>query len=138
MIRLAIIAAALLFMAGCGGAGELEYERAAIDGNVTFGGEPVMDGRVRFIPTGETIGHPATAVVESGKYQLPLEKGPAVGTNRVEILAYRKTGETETIEDTGETVELKTQYLPTRFNMRSKQTIEIKPGENQHDFNLNL
>lgn len=134
----------VLFLAGCGaGSGP---ERAEVRGKVTFKGQPVEDGTIAFIPTGETTGPSAGGKIENGEYVIPAESGPVVGTHRVEIRAMRKTGKQTAGGIPGESsgpsgdptpVAQMEQFIPPEYNAKSKLTTEVKPGLNENvDFEL--
>jgi len=127
-----------LIPAGCG-SGALKYEPAGVSGMVTYQGEPLEKGLIRFIPDtqvidGQVAGKPVFASIQAGQYKVPAEHGAAVGKNRIEIVSYRKTGKTMQMEET--IVDEEVQFLPERFNTDSTLSAEIQPGENSLDFEL--
>ena len=77
-------------------------------------------------------------MITGGKYEIPRQRGPAVGKNRVELRASGKTG--RQIQDpTGRPGVLTDEYaelLPDRYNSHSTLVREIKDGPNQLDFDL--
>ena len=127
------IVALLLSFVGCEGAAP-SFDRAAVSGTVTANGEPLPAGSVRFIPTEANQGQMVFAPIKEGAYALSANEGPAVGRCRVEITAMRKTGETEEVD--GVKQEIEEQYIPAKYNIESSLFVEIKPGANQHDFEL--
>jgi hypothetical protein len=121
-----------LLLAGCGGDG---VPRAAVSGNVTLDGQPLEEGVILFTPLGK--GPSAGGDIKQGKYQLPQDKGPGPGSYRVEIRAYRATGETVRDEASGTVEEVKVSIIPPRYNNQSTLAIEVKPaGPNEFDFEL--
>ena len=124
---------------GCGRDGSLKYEQAAASGVVTYKGEPVEEGLIRFIPDavnddGLTPGKPAFSKITKGIYEVPADRGATVGKNRIEISSFRKTG--RVIEEEGTKSEEKVQFLPAQYNTNSTLSAEVKPGENTLDFDL--
>lgn len=72
-------------LAGCNPAESLW--RAPVGGSVSFNGVPLPAGVVRFVPTGQTTGPVAVAAIKEGRFDLPRQDGPVVGSHRVEIEA---------------------------------------------------
>lgn len=137
--RLALFFVPLVLTACGGGPTALEFERAAVRGQVTFQGKPLETGLIKFLPDtpmieGQVAGRPAFANIKDGAYSIPADKGATVGPNRVEILSYRKTGKKTQMEDT--MVEEEVQFLPERFNVESTLAAEIQAGENEKNFDL--
>lgn len=131
---LVILALSLFVLAtGCGDGGP---PRAAVEGTVSFDGAPVDGGRIMFIPT-DKKGVPANAEITAGKYALPEAKGPSIGTHKVEIVWYKKTGrEIDNPSDPGNKMEEKEQLLPKKYNKNSAMREEVKAGKNKFDYKL--
>ena len=136
MTRYVFVGLMLIAIAGCGGGG---IPRAAVEGQVTLDGVPIEKGSIFFRPTGETKGMSAGGPIANGRYELPADKGPVVGTNLVEIHADRRTGRKvpvivgdprEGVKD--EVVEA----IPDRYNTQTKLTCQIDSGSNERDFAL--
>jgi len=120
----------MLMIAGCTGSGG--PERAVVSGAVSFNGEPVEEGTISFVPTGTTQGPSTGSPITAGEYSIAADKGPVLGTHRVEIRAYRKTGrklppKPPNPSETEETVP----YIPAQYNSESTLTVEIEPGKNE-------
>jgi hypothetical protein len=118
-------------------------ERAAVSGTVRFNGESIPDGRIAFYPTGETTGPPSVGKIRDGRYAIEAAEGPVVGHHRVEIQGLRKTG--EMIPDMSgqartrpnpELVDRVLPYIPPEFNIRSRLSRQIVPGDQELDFDL--
>ncbi len=116
---------------GCGGGGE----PASVSGEVTYAGQAVDNGNIRFDATAETASDPAAARIEGGKYQIPESAGLKAGTYRVMISASEVTG-TTTDPETGEEVDQVRDVIPEKYNVKSDLTAELSPGENTKDFSL--
>lgn len=118
---------------GCGSGNT--PERATIQGQVTFDGEPVESGSIQFVPEPGVVGKPVATQISQGKYELPADKGPAVGKNKVIIQAMKKTGK-QVKDIMGEMVEQQKEFIPSIYNEESELFVEIKPGSNTEDFSL--
>jgi hypothetical protein len=132
----------LAVLSGCGGK---SVERAAVQGHVTYRGQPIQDGTILFSPTGRAKGErlePAGSKIVNGEYHLDGKMGPMVGAQRVEIQAYRKTGRKipDMLGDVSKPdrplVDEVIPILPATFNVESTLTADIAPGENTKDFEL--
>lgn len=136
IIPLTTLAIALL---GCGGS-DKGPRRVAVEGEVTFHGQPIERGSILFVPTGETRGPRTGGVIEAGRYRLPRDRGPVIGELRVEIRAERKlpydiTEPTESVQHIGEP--LPPGDIPPEYNDRSVLSVETKAeGDNTFDFHL--
>ena len=62
-----------------------QWERVVVSGRVAYQGEPVIGGRIRFEPIGETAGPVSVAVIENGAYRYGRLGGVPVGVHRVRI-----------------------------------------------------
>ena len=121
----------LVLLIGCGGEGGWDVERCVVSGAVTYDGQPIQEGLIRFVPEEGTVA-PASAVqIQNGKYTIDAEGGVPVGTHRVEIEAYRDDpkgladGEEEIPGVEGPPQE---QFIPEKYNRASelKATVEGK------------
>ena len=115
---------------GCGGT-----QRQSIEGTVTFNGEKVAQGSIKFIPTTGTKGPSGGALIEDGKFSIPAEKGVYTGNFRVEILATKETGR-QSQDVMGEVTKERVQYIPPKYNRNSELTQEITGGHNELTFDL--
>ncbi len=132
----------LLCVIGCGGKSGLEFKKARVNGMVTYKGEPLEMGKIRFIPDGEVVGGKVAgevvfADIIDGQYSIPEIEGVTVGKNRVEIRSYRSTGRMlDASSEDGKKAEEYEQFLPLIYNAQSKLSVDIKEGENKRDFDL--
>ncbi|WP_231746644.1 hypothetical protein [Maioricimonas rarisocia] len=135
----------LAFVSGCGDAsGEDAPQRAAVSGTVTFNGQPLPEGLVRFVPIDGTPG-PKTAVpVSQGRFQVEAEHGPVVGTHRIEIQSTDDGGYAMDDEDAIRRLResgvkrIEAIRIPPAYNTRStlKETVTAE-GNNEFQFDLN-
>jgi hypothetical protein len=125
-------------LAGCGDRGP---QRVAVSGTVTFNGKPLADGTIRFVPTATASSPVAGADIKDGKYTADIRGGVPVGTQRVEIEAYRvdpratKPGMPAPPMARGVP---RIQYIPKRYNVDSQLSMTIEPGSKiiTKDFDL--
>lgn len=110
---------------GCGGT---TIPRGAVEGTVTLAGKPLEEGVIRFVPTDGTTGPMVETTIRNGRYALAKQSGPCIGTQRVEIVAFRKTGR-KIINEGVETEEI-VQVIPDRYNTASELRITITVGAN--------
>jgi hypothetical protein len=125
-----ILAVLLLLALGCADG----LQRAPVRGVVLVDGKPLERGVINFLPVQGTTGPGAGGEIRNGKYALDARKGPVIGTNRVEIRGFRKTGKQKTVM--GSAVEEEIQAVPPEFNDQSTLVREIKAGSNTLDFDL--
>jgi len=134
-----LIVAGLL---GClaGGCGTAQGpERAAVEGEVTLDGNPIEQGSIAFHPAGKTQGMVAGGPITGGRYSISAAEGPAVGQNRVEIHASKKTGRKipDPYGGPGQTMDETVEAVPQQYNTRSTLVRQVEPGKkNTLDFEL--
>ena len=137
MKRLGFLLLAVALLGGCNGKPELQ--RTLVRGTVSYQGEPVADGFVRFVPIEGTKGPPAATAIKDGKYSVSALGGVPVGTVRVEIRGFRvlPIDPDDPRAKIGLVTESKQQYLPAKYNRPSelKRTIE-EGGEQELNFDL--
>jgi len=128
----ALFASSLLFT-GCDSSGRL-----SVQGEVTFEGEPIKYGHVKFTPISGTEGPTGGAEIRDGAYKVAAVRGLFDGTYRVEIQAWVRDGKVSVDPVTGEKTQGGNlqQFLPLKFNEKSKLTVEIKRGGESYDFDL--
>jgi hypothetical protein len=80
---LVIIAAAMMFLAGCSG-----ERKVKVAGTVSAAGEPVVQGTIRFAPA-DGVGPTDGATIAAGRYAAEISAGPKT----VQIEAFKKVGE---------------------------------------------
>lgn len=114
-------------------------ERVVVQGQVSYDGEPVQDGRIRFVPTGETEAPSSGAVIENGKYVADGQGGVPVGTHEVKIEGFRPREGAESLPDGVNVETQKDQYLPAKYNEESTLEMTVEPGQKKSidkDFEL--
>jgi len=135
-----LTAALLLFIpSGCGRDGP---ERVIVSGTVTYQGQPLEEGRIRFVPNKETKAPISGGFVRDGKYAVDSKGGVPVGTHKISIEAHRVDpnykGPTNPPPDDIENRPPIQQYLPAKYNALTELEITIEPGSSKitEDFNL--
>ena len=132
--------AGLLLCCWCGCANRDGVERAAVKGEVTLDGVAVGEegavATISFLPAGTTKGPGAGGQIQNGQYSIAANQGPAVGLNRVEIHAVKKTGRKVPGFRDGRMVDETIETIPARYHSNSTLQQEIKSGRNTLDFKL--
>lgn len=118
-------------LAGC----SAEKEHGHVTGVVKINGEPVEHAAVTFMPEGG--GRSAFAETgPDGSYELkytPGVNGAKLGTNLVTISTYVEP----TLDDNDKVVDPgKPERFPPEYNLNSSQKVEVEPGENVFDFDV--
>lgn len=122
----------LLLIVGCS-AGNV-----AVEGNVTFKGEPVTEGAISFeAPDGSTPTFGGR--IENGTYKIPDLPAQAAGVRLVRITASRKTGRKVAAGPPFPPSMMidEIEPVPARYNQKSTTTVELHKGvQNRFDFTL--
>ncbi len=87
-----LLAVSSLCCVVCSGCGSTGVPSKELQGTVTFQGEPVEQGTIRFVPVDGTPGPACVGQISRGKYCIKSRGGVPLGSHRVEINAQRKTG----------------------------------------------
>ena len=121
------------------GCGKGSLERATVSGTVTYQGQPIQAGQIRFMPTRESPVPMSGCYIVDGKYRAEAKGGVPVGTYKVEILAWRSSGGPAQASDglvVGRT--RGEQFLPGKFNKNSTLEITVEPGSSPITKNFDL
>jgi hypothetical protein len=115
-------------LAGCGGSG---IELVPVQGNVSYDGEPISEGRIQFrMNDGDRKAYAGQII--DGKYAVEVEPGPASVQIRASRLIPGKMDESNP-DDPQPMGEM---YIPEKYNSRTELTAEIEGPEDQEDFTL--
>ena len=149
----------LLLIVHTGGCGRNESV-VVVEGAVSYAGQRVMNGDIRFYPIEGTLGAAAGAPIVDGHYQAVNKGGVSVGKHRIVIRAF-------VLEDVGPVsgqpaggdllapaspgpnakprmpvyaVEGRKQFIPGKYNAQSELTAEVTGESNPQtiDFDLPL
>ncbi len=140
LLPLLVLLAAMLV--GCGARDG--PERVIVSGTVTYQGQPVEEGRIRFLPAKGTKVPVSGAEIVDGKYTADGRGGVPVGTHNIRITArridpkYAELGDSlpRDLQDVGGPP--MQQYLPDKYNVKTELEITIKPGSGRVTRNLDL
>lgn len=114
----------LVAFGGCGPDDGLE--RVVVAGRVSYKGQPVEYGQLRFRPQSDTEGPVTIAAVREGRYLADSQGGVPVGEHRVEILAYNLKAVGGNWP-TGPGANPPPQVLPSRYNKQSELRAMVPP-----------
>jgi len=141
-----VIACALLAAAIPAGCADKGVGRAIVSGTVTYQGDPIQQGQIRFLPAQRNELPMSTALIVAGQYKVDRDGGVPAGTYKVSIEAYRvRTGPGRSGfvrgDDSGDprgTDIPQEQYLPEKFNRATtlEITIAADSGPVVKDFEL--
>lgn len=116
-------------MVGCGS--RVKTVRAW--GEVRWRDKPVEEGVIVFFPIDGTAGPSTGGGIKEGRYDVSQAKGPrAGGTYRVEITAVGPERRYSPSPGSPETVPVRDQQLPPRFNTASTLRAVIAPDPDSH------
>lgn len=124
-------------MTGCGA----DANKAVVAGTVTYQGNPIEKGQIRFIPAADSNLPMAAALIADGEYRLDRNGGVPQGTYKVSIEAYRVPAKYAQLLKAGKTLGAETpqeQYLPDKFNRATTLTINIDANSGSAANNFNL
>ena len=124
MLRLATMLA-LSPLLGCGDG----IERVRMSGKVTYRGQPVAVGQIRFVPAPGTEMPLTVEQIQDGRYDTSTSGGVPVGSYQVAIRAYHPDDPVPS----GPGQAAQRQLLPAKFNTRSELRITLEPGEKQRE-----
>ena len=132
-VLISLAACLLAVVSGCGGDA---IDRLAVSGEVTLDGQPLDDASITLVPVGQ--GPSAGAEISEGSFAIERSVGPSPGKYRVEIRAYRGTGEQIPDDDApGEMTEQTEQIIPRRYNRDTELEVEVTvDGDNHFQFAL--
>ena len=138
--HLVFVAGTILAMTCFGGCGtDRGPERTVVSGSVAYNGQPVGNGMIRFVPARGSAMPTALAYIVDGKYQADSRGGVPVGSVSVQIEGYRQLSN-DASADAGSLSQAPqlVQYIPEKYNARSKLQITIEPGSGRitKDFEL--
>jgi hypothetical protein len=133
--RLLLAAAPLFLLCGCS---EGNVGRRAISGNVTFQGQPLDYGAIRFEPTDVAKGVGGGAAITQGKYSIPEKLGLPPGAYKVWITASGPAAEAPVDEAPGETPRgMAQERIPPQYNVQTTLVADV-PATGETEFNFDL
>lgn len=117
-----------LLLAGCSSPEGV----GTVSGEVTFDGQPLKDGVIRFVPSDGKTPTVSCSIV-NGRYTGEVPLGP----KKVEISASKVVGKRK-MYDTPDspTVDKVAELLPPRYNVQSELSMTVKPGKQEQRYDL--
>ncbi len=117
-------------LVGCGDG----IERVQVSGKVTYAGQPVEVGQIRFIPAPGTEMPLTIERIKNGSYETSTSGGVPVGTYQVAIRAYHPDDPVPS----GPGQPARRQLLPAKYSTRSELKATLEPGEKQKELDFIL
>ena len=129
----------LLFIVGCLAVTlascSKKDERFEIRGQVTYQSEPIVEGKILFMPVDESRPQ-AIAKIVDGEYKTASPGGVFPGDYKVQVFGYRGTGKVQDLGELYGKQEQQVQYLPAKFNHSTELTLQISSDESEYNFDL--
>lgn len=124
------LATILTVIVGCGGP-----TYGDLGGDVSFDGQPLKEGVIRFVPV-DGQGTTAATMIENGKFREKI----IVGSYKVEISSPKlpkgvnsaKEMKRGTVDEGAALEEL----LPEKYNLKTELKVDVKSGTNDVKFDL--
>lgn len=110
-------------------------ERFEIRGEVTHQSEPIVEGKILFMPVDESRPQ-AIAKIVDGEYKTAAPGGVFPGAYKVQVFGYRGTGKVQDLGELHGEQEQQIQYLPAKFNHSTELTLQISSDESEYNFDL--
>ena len=131
--RLAVFVLFLLpSLHGCGRGDGIQ--RVTVSGSVTFRGQPVEVGQIRFVPESGTAAPLVTEPIADGRYATSTSGGVAAGHYRVEIRAFDSSAP----KPMGPGDPPWPQLLAEKYNARSQLTANVESDEREKTLDFHL
>jgi hypothetical protein len=101
--------------------------RISVSGTVTFGGQPLDQGRIEFEPAGGEAFFTG-AIIDNGRFMVPPDNGLQAGKYRVRIYssALPKVSPKDPLQLAPN--ELPKERIPPKYNTATKLTADVTPG----------
>lgn len=127
-VRLVPIGVALVLIVGCGS----DKPIGTVKGRVSFDGQPLAKGQIRFVPAdGKTA--PVETEVADGAFTATLPEGDM----RVEVRAPKVVGKIKMYESPNSPVVDKVEEaVAPRFNVTSELKLTVRKGEQEATFTV--
>jgi len=128
--------ASLALATGCGRSSDLE--KVIVEGTVSYNGEPIKNGEIRFCPVQGTQGPVSGAPIVDGKYRAKAKGGVPVGNQLVRIEGYKSSGGGGGDMISGAGSGARVNYIPSKYHRESELVIEVSGDKSTmtRDFTL--
>jgi hypothetical protein len=128
-LSLSLLLAALVVAAGCN---NQDPNRGEVTGLVTVNGQPAASGAVAFSPVDGQSPTSGGKIV-NGEYSVKA----SIGTVKVAIRVPKVVGQRKLYNTPDSPIQpLMEETLPPEYNDRTTLTFDVKPGVNEHNFDL--
>lgn len=118
---------AICLITGCSSGKDDVPELAPVSGTITLDGKPLSKANITFEPKAGSLSVGMTD--DTGHYELAYNKnhlGAVIGQHTVRISKFGEPGSPNDTVD----------QVPVKFNKNSKETANVKEGENEINFDL--
>lgn len=135
--RTLLIVAMLLLLPPCGACrpgNPLHLQ--PVSGSVTLDRQPLDSGTIQFVPADATKGLLSGALIDQGKYSVPVDKGLPPGKYTVRIFSAGAVANAPSSPPGSEVSRPAKERIPTKYNVQSQLTAEITGGANTFNFEL--
>ena len=123
-----ILVAALLLAGGC----FAPRTTGDVTGTVSIDGVPAADGSIAFFPVDGKSPTSGTTI-KDGKYEAEVP----LGTVKVQIRVSKVVGQKKLYDTPDSPVQpLMKEILPAKYNDETELTLDVKPGDNEMNFEL--
>lgn len=136
-ICLLLCVASLNLISGCGGG---TGDRLAIDGAVSYSGEPIKNGSLTFRSADPSSPEISAAIVD-GAYKVPVQLGPKAEEYVVKIVGFHMKKDPKAytpsyLKDDPNAGTIPEQYIPKKYNESSQLKVKFEPAKSTYDFKL--
>jgi hypothetical protein len=131
LLKFQLLALALAVSAGCSDG----PQRMPVKGTVSLDGQPLATGNLLMTPLKK--GPVAGCDIKDGSFEMPSDRGPGPGEYRIEITAYRPTGQKVYDSDLNVSTETLEPIVPARYNTASELTATVS-AETENEFKFDL
>jgi len=124
----------IIHLAGCSG-----ESLVAVSGEVSYEGNAVEIGEIRFTPIEKTPGPATGSAIEGGRYAVSAERGLLQGgTYLIHIEGMKKSGRRAPNPITGTSIELMENFIPVEYNAESTLQVTINDGSSSQQLDFRL
>jgi hypothetical protein len=132
-----LVVGILLAGSGCGAGGD-NLPREPVSGKVLFGGKPLEQGTIMFLPADPEKGTPSGGAIQNGSFTIARGVGPVPGDYKVAISSpQRYTPSLPGGAEPADPDAYVKETIPPQYNTETELTAKIeKGGAHQFEFEL--